>query len=282
MVDETGRVTESSSDGWSISTSPDGKTVVITGPNGEVETAVAGEDGSVVKTFEDGSVGRFFPETGQVTYTSASGDTVNMRVDKNGNLIAADDFGSIYEYNPKTNTTNVIDAQGNAQTSERNVDGTYEVTLQDGTVIAFDAAGNPLVNTNEVIETEEELQISIQTECENCVTQATWNKENATFELDFGDNNTTTTQLSVDGIVTVETSEGIRSYDPSTGVTGSSTVVKDGDLISVTGSNGGQTSISEDGNTTEVIDANGQQATARAGDTGMTVVVNGVEYVYAY
>ena len=53
--DEAGRILETSSDGWSTSTSPDGKTVVITGPNGEVETAVVDEDGSIVKTFEAGN-----------------------------------------------------------------------------------------------------------------------------------------------------------------------------------------------------------------------------------
>ena len=71
-----------------------------------------------------------------------------MRVDKNGNLVATDEFGSIYEYNPKTNTTNILDADGNGQTSQRNSDGTYEVTLEDNTTIEFVASGVPLAFGN--------------------------------------------------------------------------------------------------------------------------------------
>ena len=102
------------------------------------------------------------------------------------------------------------------------------------------------------------------------------------LELDFGDNNTTTTQLSADGIITVETAEGTRSYDPAAGVTGSSTVTKVSGSISVAGSNGGQTNISEDGSITEVTDANGQQATALVDAAGIKVVIDGVEYVFPY
>ena len=274
ITDETGRIVESSSDGWSLSTSADGKSVVITGPNGEAETAIIGEDRSVLKTFEDGSTGRYFPETGQVSYTSVSGETFNMRVDKNGNLVATDEFGSIYEYNPKTNTTNILDADGNGQTSQRNSDGTYEVTLEDNTTIEFDASGVPLAFGNEVVEDGEFLAINIANPCATCVSEAVWDKENAMLELDLGGNGTITTQLSSDGVVTVETEEGNRTYDPSTGVTGSTTITFDAGVATILGSNGGTTSISEDGTSIEIVDANGTQATATESDIGYTVVVD--------
>lgn len=206
-----------------------------------------------------------------------------MRVDKNGNLVATDDFGSTYEYNPKTNTTNILDADGNGQTSQRNSDGTYEVTLEDNTTIEFDASGVPLAFGNEVAEDAEFLAINIANPCATCVTEAVWDKENAMLELDLGGNGTITTQLSSDGVVTVETEGGNRIYDPSTGVTGATTItLDDDDFLRVIGSNGGTTSISEDGTSIEIVDANGTQATATESDTGYTVVVDGVEYEFAF
>ncbi len=197
-------------------------------------------------------------------------------------MVATDDFGSTYEYNPKTNTTNILDADGNTQTSQRNSDGTYEITLKDNTIIEFDTSGIPLAFENEILEDEEFLAINIADPCGTCVSEVNWDKENAVLELDFGGNNTTTTQLSADGVITVETEEGSRTYDPSAGVTGSTTITFDAGAATILGSNGGTTSISEDGTSIEIVDANGTQATATESDIGYTVVVDGVEYEFFF
>ena len=281
VIGEDGRIIETSTDGWTTNISADGKTIVSTGPNGEVETTVIEEDGSIVTNSSDGSSSRYVPETKQTTYTDSSGATYVMRTDQNGNEITTDASGAVMEYNPRTNTTSIIDAEGNAQIGERKADGSYQLTLEDGEVITFDADGNP-INTNvSIVEDEEITTFTSEDACEGCVDEAIWNKEDATLKIDYGDNQATTS-IGSDGVITVEMGGETRIYDPSTGTDGSSITTYEEGVTQMVSPSGGTTQISEDGLTMEISDSSGTVAVATAGNESYTVVIDGVEYVFPY
>jgi len=294
-------------DGWRESTSADGTVVFRTGPAGESEVSVYGEGGNVDSEFSDGSSRSFNAATGITSFTTAS-DAVFITHEVGDIEVILDPAGTALEYNELSNTTTLVRADGSTQTTQRTTDGGYLIDLGDGSVLLTDASGSQTVlegaghdilvsdddtrvemidGTEMLIAKDDEgLRISYEqvTGCSgDCVGEVQWDKENSEMVRTLDGGSTSSVQVQSDGSLVVESGGEIRTYHPSEGVDGATSVTLNADgSQQIEAEDGGVTQISSDGQTMNVVDAAGISATAVDAEEGIAVVVDGEGYFFPY